>query len=128
MSNLQLAYLHLASVFPAFLIGTYLLLNRKGTKKHRILGKIYMLLMLFTATVTLFISAQLGPTFLNHFGYIHIFSFSVFITVPGAYIAVRAGKTKIHIANMVGLYLGGLLVAGAFAFSPGRLMHTWLFT
>ena len=29
---------------PAFLIGTYLLLNRKGTDLHKMLGKVYMLL------------------------------------------------------------------------------------
>jgi uncharacterized membrane protein len=28
---------------------------------------------------------------------------------------------------MVGLYVGALLVAGAFTLSPGRLIHTWLF-
>jgi uncharacterized membrane protein len=28
---------------------------------------------------------------------------------------------------MLGLYLGGILIAGAFAFSPGRMLHAWLF-
>ncbi len=124
----QLAYLHLATILPAFLIATYLLINRKGSPLHKALGKTYMGLMLFTAMVTLFMPAQVGTAFFNHFGFIHIFSFSVFFTVPMAYFAARTGKLKLHIGNMVGLYMGGILIAGAFAFSPGRLLHTWLFT
>jgi uncharacterized membrane protein len=28
---------------------------------------------------------------------------------------------------MIGLYIGGILIAGSFAFMPGRLMNQWLF-
>jgi len=42
MTYLQLAYLHLATIVPAFLIGTALLFMRKGTPRHRLLGRIYM--------------------------------------------------------------------------------------
>jgi len=124
----QLAYLHLATILPAFLIATYLLINRKGSPLHKALGKTYMGLMLFTAMVTLFMPAQVGTAFFSHFGFIHIFSFSVFLTVPMAYFAARTGKLKLHIGNMIGLYMGGILIAGAFAFSPGRLLHTLMFT
>jgi uncharacterized membrane protein len=128
MSYLQLAYFHLGTIIPAFLIGTYLLINRKGTSGHKLLGKIYMGLMLFTAMITLFMSAKVGPTLLGHFGFIHIFSLSVFYTVPAAFVAVRNGNIKAHQGNMLGLYIGGLLIAGSFAFMPGRLLYGWLFT
>jgi uncharacterized membrane protein len=128
MSYLQLAYFHLSTVVPAFLIGTYLLINRKGTSWHKLLGKIYMCLMLATAVITLFMPAEVGSTLLGHFGFIHIFSLSVFYTVPAAFIAVRNGNIKAHQGNMLGLYIGGLLIAGSFAFMPGRLLHGWLFT
>jgi uncharacterized membrane protein len=121
-----LAYLHLATIFPAFLIATYLLINRKGSPLHKALGKTYMLLMLFTAMVTLFMPAKVGTAFFGHFGFIHVFSFSVFFTVPLAFYAARSGNMKLHIGNMIGLYAGGILIAGAFAFSPGRLLHAWL--
>jgi uncharacterized membrane protein len=127
MSYLQLAYFHLSTVVPAFLIGTYLLINRKGTSWHKLLGKIYMCLMLATAVITLFMPAEVGSTLLGHFGFIHIFSLSVFYTVPAAFIAVRNGNIKAHQGNMLGLYIGGLLIAGSFAFMPGRLLHGWLF-
>jgi len=39
MSYLHLAFLHLATVVPAFFIGGYLLWARKGTPRHRRLGR-----------------------------------------------------------------------------------------
>ena len=127
MTYMQLTYLHLGSLVPAFVIGTYLLLNRKGTPVHRFLGKIYMGLMLFTAFVTLFMEALVGPKFLNHFGLLHLLSLFVLYTVPTSYRAIRVGNIKLHKRKMVGLYVGALLVAGAFTLSPGRLIHSWLF-
>ena len=127
MSYLQLAYLHLATIVPAFAIGTYLLLNRKGTDLHRLLGKIYMVLMLFTAISTLFMSAEVGPTLFGHLGFIHLFSALVLYEVPIAYIAVRNGNIKKHKSSMIGLYIGGILIAGSFTFMPGRLLNTWIF-
>lgn len=44
MTYNQIAYLHLASILPAFAIGTFLLLNRKGAPLHKILDRIYLLL------------------------------------------------------------------------------------
>ena len=127
MTYMQLTYLHLGSLVPAFVIGTYLLLNRKGTPIHRFLGKIYMGLMLFAAFITLFMEALVGPKFLNHFGFLHLLSLFVLYTVPTAYRAIRVGNIKLHKRKMVGLYVGALLVAGAFTLSPGRLIHSWLF-
>jgi uncharacterized membrane protein len=127
MTYTQLAYLHLATVVPAFAIGAFQLLRRKGTPSHKLLGKIYMLLMLATGFITLSMPAQVGPRFLGHFGFIHIFSFLALFNVPAAYMAARRGKIRLHRFNMISLYVGGILIAGAFAFSPGRMLHEWLF-
>jgi len=123
----QLAYLHLATVIPAFFIGALQLLRRKGTPIHKLLGKIYMILMLATGLITLAMPAQVGPQFLNHFGFIHIFSFLALLSVPTAYFAARRGNIRAHRYAMISLYVGGILIAGAFAFSPGRMLHEWLF-
>jgi uncharacterized membrane protein len=71
----NLMFIHLYTVVPAFVLGTLNLILKKGTTLHKQFGRIYMLLMLFTAVVTLFMKAHVGPLFLNHFGYIHLFSF-----------------------------------------------------
>jgi uncharacterized membrane protein len=128
MSYLQLAYLHLATVLPALVIGAVLFINRKGTWNHKFLGKLYMILMLLTGLVTLFMPAKAGPTLLGHFGFIHLFSLLVFYSVPSAYLAVRNNNMEAHRGEMIGLFVGGILIAGALAFSPGRLLNTWLFT
>ena len=86
MSYEQLAYLHLATVVPAFAIGTWLLVRRKGTPSHRALGRVYLLLMGVTALVSLCMPARV---------------------VPCAYLAARRGNIREHRSNMVGLYLGG---------------------
>jgi len=124
---LQLTYTHLISIALAFLIGTFLLMSRKGTHPHKLLGKVYMLLMLFTTLVTLFMSAEIGPTLFNHFGFIHLLSLLVLYLVPSAYVAVRKKNIVRHRRNMIGLYVGSIIFAGALAFSPGRLLHSWLF-
>ena len=127
MTYTQLAYLHLATVLPAFALGAFQLLMRKGTDSHKRLGKIYMVLMLATGLITLMMPAEVGPRILNHFGFIHIFSFLALVNVPIAYIAARRGYIRAHRASMLSLYLGGILIVGAFAFSPGRMLHAWLF-
>ncbi len=126
-SYLPLAYAHLATVLPAFAIGTYMMIARKGDRFHRLLGKGYMLLMLTTAIITLFMPALVGPRLLNHFGFIHLFSVLAIWSVPSAYVAARKHDIKSHRSSMIGLYVGGLIIAGGFAFMPGRLLHRWLF-
>jgi len=112
---------------PAFLLGTFLLLRRKGTPTHKLLGRVYLLLMIVTGLTTLFMPAQVGPKFLGHFGFIHLFSLLALYSAPSAYLAARRGDIKSHRGSMIGLYVGGILIAGAFAFSPGRVLHDWLF-
>ena len=127
MTYLALAYAHLTTIIPAFVLGTFLLAMKKGSKCHRLLGKIYMALMLITAFITLFMRAEVGPTLLGHIGFIHLFSFWVLYGVPAAYIAASNGNIRKHRGLMLGLYVGGIMIAGSFALMPGRLLHEWLF-
>ncbi len=119
--------LHLVTVVPCFLIGTLLLLIKKGTIVHRGFGRVYMVLMLFTAVVTLFMPADIGPQFLNHFGWIHSFSFLTIWTVPTAYLAIKKGNVKAHKRKMILLYFGAIVIAGGFTFVPGRYLHEVFF-
>jgi uncharacterized membrane protein len=127
MSQISLMYFHLATVVPCFIIGTVLLMIKKGTKIHVNFGRIYMILMLVTATATLFIRAQVGPTIFNHFGWIHSFSFLTIYTVPTAYLAIKKGNIKVHKRKMILLYFGAIIIAGGFTFMPGRYLHSLFF-
>lgn len=127
MPYLSLAYLHLATVAPCFLIGAWLLARPKGTPIHKLLGRIYAVLILFTALVTLAMPAEVGPRILNHFGFIHGFSILVLTCVPLAIRGIRRGNVRAHRNNMIGVYVGGILIAGSFTLMPGRMLHEWLF-
>lgn len=122
-----LSFMHLGAIAPAFLMATFMMVTKKGTEVHKLIGRIYMVLMLFTAMVTLLMSAQVGPRLFNHFGFIHLLSVLVLYCVPSAYWAIKNGNVKRHKWSMIGLYIGGLIVAGGFTLMPGRMLGNMLF-
>ncbi len=128
MTYEQLTLLHLVTILPAFLIGTWLLIRRKGSPVHRLLGKLYMALVVFSVIVSLFMSARIGPSLFGHFGFIHLLSFQALFAVLVAWRAIQAKDIARHRNAMIGLYVGGMMIAGSFAFMPGRLLHDWLFS
>lgn len=127
MDYATLMCLHLATVVPCIVMGAALFMMKKGTRVHKIMGKFYMILMLFTGIITLFMPAQVGPQLFNHFGYIHSFSLLTLYSAPKAYIAIRRGNVKSHQNSMIRLYVGGILIAGSFTLVPGRFLHDVFF-
>ncbi len=127
MSYTQIVYLHLGTVVPGFFLGTALMLRRKGSATHKGLGKVYMALMFATGLITLCMPAFVGPRLLDHLGFIHLLSLLTLFSVPAAILAARRRDIAAHRSHMIGLYVGGLLIAGSFAFMPGRMLHSWLF-
>jgi uncharacterized membrane protein len=116
--------IHLATVVPAFLIGTYLIfLSRKGARHHRVLGYIYLTLMTITSIAALFIHALMpnGP-FLG-LSPIHVFVPITLFSVASALYGARTHNIRMHRGAMLGAYIGGILIAGTLAFMPGRIMH-----
>ena len=119
--------LHLATVAPAAMLGTYLIFWAKGTATHRLIGKIYMILMLITALASLLIPATVGPQFIGHFGWIHMLSLLVLVSIPRAHYAARKHDVVSHKFSMAGVYFGGILVAGGFTLAPGRYLNQLFF-
>ncbi|MFZ5746027.1 MAG: DUF2306 domain-containing protein [Pseudomonadota bacterium] len=113
---------HIAAVLPAVPLGLYILLTRKGGARHRLLGRVWMLLMLTTALSALFIRH------INHgqFSWIHLFVPLAIVTMVRAIAAARQGRIGDHKRHMAGMYLGALILPGLFTFLPGRLMWMWL--
>lgn len=120
LQNLALV-IHVSTVVPCVPLGLFLLLAPKGTPMHKQLGKLWVALMVITATSTIF----LYPNF--HFTWIHIF---VPVTYRAAWLIVskaRKGDIKGHRNEIVGLFLGALMIPGIFAFVlEGRLMNVLL--
>lgn len=112
---------HLATVLPALPMGLWILLSRKGDATHKLLGRIWAMLMMVTALDSLLIrqiTGALGP--------IHIFSFITLVSIPYAIWQVRRGNIGAHRRAMTGPYIG-LIVAGLFALMPGRLLGDLIF-
>jgi uncharacterized membrane protein len=127
MSYNSLMYFHLVTVVPCMVMGAALFLMKKGTKIHKTIGKVYMILMMITGIITLFMPAKVGPQLFSHFGWIHSFSVLTLYSAPRAYFAIRAGNVKAHQYSMIGLYVGGILIAGSFTLVPGRFLHDLFF-
>ncbi len=102
--------IHLATVIPAFFLGGWLIfVSKKGNPAHRGLGLVYVILMTVTAITAIFIQS-LRP---GHWSWIHIF---VPITLWGMGAALwhaHRGNAQRHRSAMLGVYFGGLVIAGA---------------
>jgi len=115
--------LHLATVLPAFVIGTWMIFfSAKGAPLHRFFGFIYLALMSVTAAASFFIRSSTGG-----FSLIHLFIPLTVWAVFSALWGVRTGNIKAHRGAMIGLYIGGILIAGALTLLPGRRMHAVFF-
>ncbi|MEM7267819.1 MAG: DUF2306 domain-containing protein [Pseudomonadota bacterium] len=116
--------IHLVTVAIALAMTLVILPLKKGTALHKIAGRVWMVSMMITAIATFWINSF--DLFLG-FSPIHIFSLVTLYSVPMAYIAIRRGDVKTHKQSLTGVMIGGLGIAGALAFTPGRLMHALVF-
>lgn len=117
--------IHVLTVIPAAVLGAWLLARRKGTPAHRLLGRLWMMLMVASSISSLFVHTirMVGP-----FSPIHLLSIWVLISAFWAIAAIRAGNVRRHKQMVVGMYLGGIVGAGIFTILPGRIMNAVLFS
>jgi len=120
--------IHVATVVPAFFIGTYqIFFSRKGAPFHRALGYVYLVLMTITAITTLFIHALMPNGPFGGFSPIHLLVGLVLFGVVGALRGAWTHNIPMHRRAMLGVYIGGILIAGGLTFLPGRIMHAVVF-
>jgi uncharacterized membrane protein len=110
--------LHIAAALAALLLGTVQLVGIKGTGLHRLIGWSWVVAMITVAVSSLFIR-QINP---GGFSWIHLLSGWTLIALPMAIFAIRRGRVGSHANGMAWTFVGGLIVAGAFTFLPGRLL------
>lgn len=115
--------IHIAAALTALAIGIVILLRPKGRGLHKALGWGWVISMAVTAISSLFITT-INP---GSYSFIHLISGWTIVALPMAVFAIRKGNVKAHRSAMTGMFVGGLLVAGAFAFLPGRFMFDFFF-
>jgi uncharacterized membrane protein len=116
--------IHAFAAIGAFALGLIQLSAPKGTLPHRTIGWIWVALMAAIALSSFFIHEikMVGP-----FSPIHLLSIFTLIMLPLAVLHARRHNVKQHRGAMIGIFIGALLVAGAFTFVPGRIMHAVAF-
>ncbi|MHA7872335.1 MAG: DUF2306 domain-containing protein [Hyphococcus sp.] len=123
--------LHAFSAMAAFVLGLVQLAAPKGTLPHKTLGLVWVLLMATISLSSIFIGPAQNPgiPLSEWFSWIHIFTLvTLYGVISGSLLLIRGGPAlKRHARPFTNIFVGGLIIAGAFAFMPGRIMHDVVF-
>jgi uncharacterized membrane protein len=110
---------HVIAALVCLFLGAVVLTAKKGTRRHKILGRAWAGIMFFIA----FTSFWIG----DDFSYIHVISVWVIFGLIMAILAIRfiGGRrgVKIHRGFMIGNYIGLWAAAIPAFITEGRLMH-----
>ncbi len=131
MSLSPIIAVHMTAAILAVVTGPVALWARKGRQTrprlHRAFGYAWVTLMLITAISAIFLTARVGPTWFG-FGLIHLLVPVTLIGLFTAFWFLFKGDISGHRRSMQNLYVGGCVVAGAFALLPGRFLGHVLMT
>ena len=110
---------HLVVAVLAFALGAVQLARPKGTPSHRVLGYVWVAIMVAVAISSFWITGIAGK---GRFSVIHLLSVFTLAMLGLSMWAIHSGRVRTHRFTMIGVYAGGLIGAGAGAFAPGRLI------
>jgi len=115
---------HAIAAMGAFGFGVVQLAAPKGTIPHRLVGWIWVALMLTIVVSSFFIHTirLWGP-----FSPIHLLSLFTLVMLPFAVLAAHRHDVRLHQRAMIGLFVGALVIAGLFTLWPGRIMSKVVF-
>lgn len=113
---------HIAAALTALAVGIVIMMRPKGKAVHKALGWAWVTAMAVTAVSSLFIT-----TLRDGYSLLHLLSGWTIIALPMAVFAIRRGNVKAHRSAMTGMFVGGLILAGALNFIPRRLIWRVIF-
>ncbi|MCB1120188.1 MAG: DUF2306 domain-containing protein [Verrucomicrobiae bacterium] len=99
-----IGFIHVVSALAALLFGTWIIFTRKGTRRHRFLGRGYFWSMLIVNITALAIYELL-----QGFGPFHWLALISLVTLIAGYIPLmlkRPNWMRVHAYFMVGSYIG----------------------
>ena len=116
---------HAIMAMIAIILGGIQLSMKKGGTIHKLLGRIWIGIMMFVAITSFFIhEIKLWGVYSP----IHLLSLLTIFTLGVGIYYVRVGNVKRHKQIMIATYFFALIVAGFFTLYPGRIMHQILIT
>jgi uncharacterized membrane protein len=115
---------HAIAAMAAFGLGLVQLAAPKGTLPHRTIGWTWVALMIVVSVSAFFIHQirLWGP-----WSPIHLLAIFTLTALPLAVWHAHSHAVRKHRNVMVSLFIGALVVAGAFTLLPGRIMHDVVF-
>ena len=117
--------IHAIMAMIAIILGGIQLSMKKGGTIHKLLGRIWIGIMLFVAITSFFIHEI---KLWGAYSPIHLLSlWTIFILGVSVYYA-RVVNIKRHKQVMIATYFFALILTGFFTFMPGRVMHQILIT
>ena len=119
-------YYHIALALAAVPVGLFILLSKKGTAQHKLVGRVWVVIMLIVSLSAILIQ-EINP---EGYSLIHLLiPWTIASLVYSIWSIKRFKKThkrkyrQAHMYSMIGVYIGALLVAGAFTLLPGRFLY-----
>ncbi len=121
---------HTAFALAAVLVGVYIFLTKKGTARHKLVGRFWVVLLTIVSMSAIPIQS-INP---GQYSLIHLFiPFTIGSLIYSIWSIKRFKVTRqqtyryAHMRSMIGVYVGALLIAGAFTLLPGRFLYGILF-
>jgi len=112
--------IHAFAAMAAFALGVVQFTAPKGTLPHRVTGFTWVALML-AVVISSFWIHELRPW--EPWSPIHLISIFTLTMLPIGVWRAHRHKVTAHKWTMIGIFTGGLVIAGLFTFVPGRIMH-----
>tara|TARA_B100000795_G_C22477427_1_gene315371 strand:+ start:66 stop:455 length:390 start_codon:yes stop_codon:yes gene_type:complete len=123
-------FFHAVSASTAIALGMFIFLNKKGTSKHILSGRIWVFLLTIVSISAIYIQ-QITP---GQYSLIHLLIPVTLLSLIYSIWNIREfKKTKkrkyldSHKYSMISTYFGALVIAGLFTLTPGRIIHRLLF-
>ena len=121
---------HTAFALAAVPVGVYIFLNKKGTARHKLVGRFWVVLLTIVSMSAIPIQS-INP---GQYSLIHLFiPFTIGSLIYSIWSIKRFKVTRqqtyryAHMRSMIGVYVGALLIAGAFTLLPGRFLNGIVF-
>jgi len=115
---------HATVALTVAVLGTWQVVAAKGTRRHRIMGWLFVIGMAYVALSALFISE------LKTWGTFSPIHLLIPVTLVSLWVSVRdirRGDVAAHARGMVILFVLAIVVTGIFTLMPGRVMHEVVF-
>ena len=114
-------WMHLLTILVALALTPVLMFGRRGSRRHRKLGQVWVAAMIATAATSLFVrepGTDRSP--------IHILSVLTLTGVPYLWWTAHTHRIAARRFAVGGRVTGALLLAGFFTFPFGRMLGRWL--